>query len=92
MPNRSAMPGRYHTGSMAILTTEMLPLCMHDLAVAGEPSRGQRVLHLMDVEPRLGDRDGGPNVETFGDFRTEGLRDQMAPGIERDNRRGPSTA
>ncbi len=58
---------------------------VHELAVGLEPAGADRVLHLRQVEPRLGDGDGRADVEAFGDLGLEALGDQMAPRIERDD-------
>ena len=92
VPNRSAMPGRYHTGSMATLITETLPFGLHDVAIVEPPGRdaawtsgrSRRAL----VTAMLG-RMSMPSAISAA----EGLGDQMAPRIERDDAlRAPSIA
>ena len=55
------------------------------IAVGLQPPGSQRIAHLDQVEPRPGDRDARADVEAFGDLRLEGVGDQMAPRIERDD-------
>ena len=45
-PKRSAMPGRYQTGSIAALVTATSPVVVHDLAVDLEPARGDGLADL----------------------------------------------
>ena len=56
-PKRSAMPGRYQTGSTAALVTATSPVSLHDLAVDLEPAGRDRLVDLRHGQPRLGDRD-----------------------------------
>ena len=80
VPNRSAMPGRCHTGSIAILTTETLPLACTTVpsllqpagrdrgsAISGRSSRA-RVIAMLG-------RMSMPSAISGA----EGLRDQVAP-------------
>ena len=60
----------------------------HDLAIDGEKFLCHQVAEIRQCQPRLGNRDTGPDIDAFGDFRTEILGDAMAPWIERDNARG----
>ncbi len=39
----------------------------------------------MKVEPGAGHRDGRADVEAFGDLALEGVGDEVAPGVERDD-------
>ena len=55
------------------------------LAVGLEPPGADGIAHLAEIEPGAGDRDGGPDIEAFGDLGLEGFGDQMAPGVERDD-------
>ncbi|CCD99338.1 hypothetical protein BRAS3809_2590011 [Bradyrhizobium sp. STM 3809] len=58
---------------------------MHDVAVMDEALRGERGMQLRQLDARLGHRDGRPDVDAFGDLAAEIFRDQVAPGIERDD-------
>ena len=85
VPNRSAIPGRYQTGSIATLTTDKLPFCWMYDAVGLQTPGDDRVAHLVQIEPRLGDRDGRADVLAFRDLGLERIGDEMAPRIERDD-------
>src|SRR5580698_1009731 len=61
---RSAIPGRYHTGSIAVML---------------QPSGGDGRLQFGQIEPRAGDGDRGADVDALGNFSLEILGDQMAP-------------
>ena len=78
-PKRSAMPGRYQTGSIAILDNRDAAVGVHEVAVGLEPAGGERGLHLVQVEPRLGDGDGRADVDALGDLGLESLARRDGP-------------
>jgi hypothetical protein len=55
------------------------------IAVGLQPPGNHGIAHLDQVETRPGDRDARADVEAFGDLRLEGVGDQMAPRIERND-------
>ena len=58
---------------------------VHDLAVGAQPLGRERLADLRQIEPRARHRDARADVDALGDLLAEILRDQMAPGIERDD-------
>ena len=58
---------------------------MDGTAVSLQPSGSNGIAHLDQVETRAGDGDARADVEAFGNLRLEGVGDQMAPRIERDD-------
>ena len=83
MPKRSAMPGRYQTGSIAAFITRTLPCARHDVAVGADAAGRDGVADFRHVDMGAGDRDGRPHVVAAHEVIAEGLADQVAPGIER---------
>ena len=81
---RSAMPGRYQTGSMAALVTATSPLGVHDLAVDLSRPLAIASLDLRQVDARLGDGDGRADVDALGRSRR---RSPRRPGGPRDRAR-----
>ena len=80
VPKRSAMPGRYQTGSMAIFDHRDAAVGVHDRRrrVSSRPA-ASAACDLGQVEPRLRDRDARADIDAFGDLGAEVLGDQMAP-------------
>ncbi len=61
---------------------------LHDGAVAGQPPRRHRVLHLVQVETRARHGDAGPDVDAFGDLGLKGVGHHVPPRVERDDGAG----
>src|SRR5580692_594202 len=58
---------------------------VNDFAVVLQPSGVDRRPELRQIEAGAGDRDARPDVDSLGDFAGKIFRDEMTPGIERDN-------
>jgi hypothetical protein len=43
------------------------------------------LLHLVQIEPRLGDRDAGADIDAIGNFGLECVCREMSPRVERNN-------
>ena len=85
MPQRSATPGRYQTGSSATLVQLTSP-CSRDDAPSGcSRSKPHRMLELRHGEARMRDRDRRPDVPAVRELAGERLAHDVAVGIERDD-------
>ncbi len=83
VPNRCAMPGRYQTGSIAILTTERLPLAWMALPSAfSRPAASASRISIRSSRARVIAMRRA-DVEPLGDLLLELLGNQMPPRIER---------
>ena len=58
---------------------------VHDAVVALQSAGCERGLNLGEVEPRLGHRNGGTNIDARRNLGGKRLRSQVPPGIERDD-------
>ena len=84
-PRRRARPGRYQTGSMAILVTRESAFAVEDAAVGGEPAGGACLHDLCHIEPAAGDRDRRLDGEACRDLAGKVAGDAVAPRVERDD-------
>ena len=58
---------------------------VNDFAVVLQPSGIDGRFEFRQIEAGAGDRDARPDVDSLGDFVGKVFRDEMTPGIERDN-------
>ena len=58
---------------------------VHDIAIGLEPLRQDRGTDFRQIEPRACHRDARADIGAFGDLLAEIFRDQVTPGVERDD-------